>query len=113
MPAKLRAPKERRPPPFDPEVLALFRELDATPMRARESDAFKARSRELARALGLENEWFLSQCSVLDRSALPNPPLRLAEEDMHAVRRVRNALLAAVKDTARDRLPANPAEFDR
>jgi hypothetical protein len=102
MPARLRAPKERRPPPFGPEVIALFRELDATPARARGHDDFKVRERELMRALDLADEWRFSMCSVLSRDREPcHPPGNPAAIDWYRVRRVREALLAAVKQGQR------------
>jgi len=52
MPAKLRVAKERRPQ-FGAEVLALFAELEATPMRDRNTAEFRARDRALARHLNL------------------------------------------------------------
>jgi hypothetical protein len=112
VPAKHRTPKGRRPPPFPPEALALFAELDAVPKRNRESAEFKAKERELMRALDLADAWRFSCCSVLDRSAAPCwPPERPAEHDWHAVRRVRTALLALMKDSAsHDRLSAAPAQ---
>jgi hypothetical protein len=60
-------------------------------------------------ALGLSFEWRFSCCSVLDRSVAPCwPPERPAEHDWHAVRRVRNALLALMKEYPASRgRPAN------
>jgi hypothetical protein len=91
-------------------VLALFAVLDAVPKRSRDDD-FKARERELMQALGLSFEWRFSCCSVLDRSVAPCwPPERPAEHDWHAVRRVRTALLALMKDSAsHDRLSEAPS----
>jgi hypothetical protein len=94
MPAKLRAAKDRRPQ-FGPEVLALIRELDSTPKRARESAEFKAKERTLMRQLNLVNEWW-SMTSVLDRSDAPCwPPWNCAFDDWHTCRAVRLALLEA------------------
>jgi hypothetical protein len=84
------------------EVVVLFAELDAIPKRARDSDSFKAKDRELARRLDLANEWFFSRCSVLDRSAEPcHPPGSPAAIDWHRVRWVRETLLAAMKQGQR------------
>jgi hypothetical protein len=86
--------RPRRPPTFTDEILALFRELDATPKRNRESDDFKAKERELMKALDLANEWRFSMCSVLSRDREPcHPPGSPAAIDWHRVRRVREQLL--------------------
>jgi hypothetical protein len=57
VPIKQRFPKERIPQ-FSTEVLELFRDLDATPKRARRSPQFRAGDRKLAEMLGLETQWW-------------------------------------------------------
>jgi hypothetical protein len=95
MPAKRRIINRPRRATFTPEVLEIFRTLEATPPRDRKGDEFKRRDRELARLLGIEHEWFCSVASVTDR-ARPNPlPTRPAEHDRVKVYAVRRALLAA------------------
>jgi hypothetical protein len=83
---------------FTNEVLTLFAELDATPRRERDSNAFKAKDRELHRLLGLSGQWFCSVASVTDgrplRSSSMTPPTYL---DHQKVRAVREQLLAAVR----------------
>jgi hypothetical protein len=95
-----------------PETVALFRELDGIPKRARDNVEFKAKERTLMRALGLGDEWFFSQCSVLDRAAgpcrLPDAP---ASIDWFRCREVRNALLGHGEEHGLvPALPAHPTE---
>jgi hypothetical protein len=54
-------------------VVALFCELECTPMSGRRSAAFQDRDRELARLLDLEIEWICDCRSVLERG--PPPPV--------------------------------------
>jgi hypothetical protein len=84
---------------ISPEIVRLFAELEAVPIRQRKTEEFKARSRELARLLGLGYEWFCMQTSVLDREAGPCHPPGYARNDAWAkVRIVRARLLAAARD---------------
>jgi hypothetical protein len=57
MPVKARAAKDRSPS-FSAEALALFLELERTP---KGSQRFKDGSRELARMLGLIDQWWSGQ----------------------------------------------------
>jgi hypothetical protein len=57
-----------RTPLIDAETLALFVELNAVPMRRRDTQAFRARDLELHRRLGISIEWKCDVCSVLDPS---------------------------------------------
>jgi hypothetical protein len=92
MPARLREAEARRAS-FSPAVVALFRELDGAPARAREAPAFKAKARQLACELGLVSE-FWTVNSVLDRSHAPCwPPWVVAFHDWHRCRGVRERLL--------------------
>ena len=59
----------RRRPLIDPETVALFRELEAVPMRQRESREFWERAYGLHKRLGLNGEFFLLR-SVRSRSQL-------------------------------------------
>jgi hypothetical protein len=100
MPVKLRAAKGRRQS-FTPEVLGLFSELDAVPVRRRHSEDFKAKHRKLAQQLDLVSEYWTIN-SVLDRSAGPcHPPGYVAHQDWFTCRRVRTELLAALRTTSR------------
>jgi non-ribosomal peptide synthetase component F len=82
---------------ISPEAVALFAELEAVPSRRRSAQEFKQRSRELARMLGLEHEWFVACCDVHDTSNEPCwPPDHVAVQAWHRVRAVRRQLLAAV-----------------
>jgi hypothetical protein len=86
---------ERRTlPPFDREVLQLFVRLEG--VTDRDNDAFRKAEKELANRLGLSSELFCSLCSVLDKSRLPPRPWLHAHGVWHQVRRVREALLAAI-----------------
>ena len=79
-----------------PEALALFAELEHAPQR--QSRDFKDKSYQFARLLGLTTEWFLSGCSVLDRSDGPvhSSPEYSEHHDWHLCREVRRDLLAAL-----------------
>ena len=57
MPTKRTPLDRRRKPLIDAETLALFTRLEAVPMRQRKTQAFKDKDRELARRLGLGDEW--------------------------------------------------------
>jgi hypothetical protein len=95
MPVKARAAKDRRPS-FSAEALALFVELERTP---KGSQRFKDGSRDLARMLGLIDEWWSGQ-HVSDRSREPcHPPWCVAFDDWHTCRDVRRQLLAAARGT--------------
>ena len=87
--------RHRHPSAFLPEILALFLELEHTPRRRRQSDAFKAKEKELMYALGLGAE-FWSVTSALDRSTEPGcEPQYGRYQDWHTCREVRAQLLAA------------------
>jgi hypothetical protein len=97
MPVKLRTPKPRRLV-FSREVLALFATLERAPKARRDSDWFRERSHELARQLGLVNEWW-SMTSVTDTEREPCwPPGYIAFKDWHTCRAVRLELLAALRE---------------
>jgi hypothetical protein len=75
-----------------PEALALFLALEQTP---KNSEKFRDGSRELARMLGLIDEWW-SGNHVNDRSREPcHPPGYISREDWFRCRQVRQELLAA------------------
>jgi hypothetical protein len=84
---------------FSDDVLSLFAELNRTPQRDRESDAFKAEDRRLARMLGLGGPWLCSGASVVE-----GRPLRSASmtgptfADHLKVRGVREQLFEAIKE---------------
>jgi hypothetical protein len=92
-----RTPIERaRRPSFDAATLALFAKLEHT--RERNSRAFKAAERDLAERLGLIDEWWTVN-SVLNRSSGPcHPPGYIAHRDFFTCRRMRQALLDAVRE---------------
>jgi hypothetical protein len=101
MSAKIRHPKGRRSTSDDDDVIEIFRRLEATPMRARRSDAFRAEDMRLHRLLNLYSEWRCSSVSVLDREAAPPwPPDMPACKDWHRVRQVRLELLEAINEKA-------------
>jgi hypothetical protein len=81
---------------FSEEVLSLFLELEAVPRRERDSDAYRARTRELATALDLGGELL---CSLVDVNSVtsrsPYPEDRPPHEDWLRVRAVRLELLRA------------------
>jgi hypothetical protein len=82
------------------EALALFVELEQTPRRQRDSQAFKNGDHELARLLGLIPEWWTTN-SVLDRSKRPPwPPHLVAYADWHRCRAVREELLKMARKAA-------------
>jgi hypothetical protein len=94
MPTKRRTLDRPRRRTYTAQIVGLFRELEAVPTRSRNSVAFKARERELMRALGLQNEHRFSMCSVLTRSREPcHPPGAPAWDDWFRVREARNVLL--------------------
>jgi hypothetical protein len=97
VPAKLRHPKERRLQ-FSPEVVALFRALECTPMSGRRSAAFQDRDRELARLLDLEIEWICDCRSVLERG--PPPPPSFDRPVLYGQRRVYQTRLALIEAAA-------------
>jgi hypothetical protein len=98
MPTK-RVPLDRRlTPPLTPEIVRLFVKLERAPPRQRKTEEFKARSRELARRLGLGYEWLCMQTSVLDREAAPcHPPGYARNESWRKVRAVRDRLIQAAR----------------
>jgi hypothetical protein len=92
--------KARRPP-SDDDAVELFRRLEAMPMRARRSIAFRDEDARLHRLLGLYSEWRCSCVSVLDRSAAPPWPADMpAAKNWHKVCAVRLELLEALKEPA-------------
>jgi hypothetical protein len=85
---------QRRRVPFTAEVLALFQRLDAMPQEDR---SFTEGAKELASALNLDTEFWTGN-TPLDRSGSPcHPPGYAAFTDWHTCRRVRNQLLAAIR----------------
>jgi hypothetical protein len=85
-----------RPGRFSPEAVELFVELEDAPQ---DSPRFKEKSRELARMLGLGNEWLCSCVHVNDRSREPpHSPGYPARDDWFRVHAVRTLLLEATKD---------------
>jgi hypothetical protein len=99
MPAKSRVAKTRRAA-SDDDVVEIFRRLEATPMRARKSDAYRDGDFRLHRLLNLYSERRCSMCSVLDRSSVspPWPSEYPAHKDWHRVRAVREQLLQALAE---------------
>jgi hypothetical protein len=92
MPVKHRVAKGRRPT-FPPEVVALFSEIERLPG----DHAFKDNSHQLARMLGLTDQWWTGN-QVNDRSRAPcHGPWCQAHTDWHTCREVRLQLLAAAK----------------
>jgi hypothetical protein len=80
-------------------IVALFIELENTPARQRDQ-RWQAKSKRLARWLGLTDEWWAT-CHVNDRRARPcHPPGYYAYNAFHRCHIVRKALLEALKDTA-------------
>jgi hypothetical protein len=98
MPAKLREAKQRRPQ-FSREVLELFAELEAVPLRQKKSQTFKNAEHELARKLGLVDEYWTVN-SVLDRRRSCHPPGYIANAHHARCRAVRKALLAELQHSA-------------
>ncbi|OKO75938.1 hypothetical protein AC629_33385 [Bradyrhizobium sp. NAS80.1] len=77
-----------------PEALALFVELEGMDQH---SEEFKQGSHELARMLGLVEEWWTCN-HVNDRSEGPcHPPGYVARDDWYRCREVREALLQVVE----------------
>jgi hypothetical protein len=105
MPVKARAAKDRRPS-FSAEALELFAELERTSQRSRR---FKDGSRELARLLGLVEQWWAGQ-HVHNRSSEPcHPEGHFAHDAWFRCRAVRVALLAATRERrAAPRAPVEP-----
>jgi hypothetical protein len=98
MPTNRRTISRPRRPTFGPEVLALFAELNAVPMRDRK-DEFKARDRELAEMLSIGDEWLFSIASVTDGRPLRTSGMTTpAYADHLRVRAVREQLLAALAE---------------
>jgi hypothetical protein len=93
MPSKRRTLDRPRRQTFTTEIVALFVEIE----RLRGNQAFTDRSHDLARMLGLTEQWWTGN-HVNDRSA---GPIRTEEysanEHWRQCRRVREELLAAVK----------------
>ena len=92
-----------------PEALALFLELERARQNPRTDPKLQDKSRQLARMLGLLDEWVCSVCDVHDRSAGPcHPPGYVAHEAWFKVRRVRLALLAAAEEQRRQTAAERP-----
>jgi hypothetical protein len=88
---RTRISRPLRRPAFSEEILVLFLELEHT------RDEHK--SKKLALALSLWEEWWLSGCHVNDTSKLPPWPRGYAaHDDWVKVRATRDLLLQAVKD---------------
>jgi hypothetical protein len=83
-------------------VVELFRKLEATPRRARESDEFMRLDKELHRLLGLLGDRICSAHSVLDRKA-PLPTDYPAEATYREAMRIFNARGAARSVKRKDR----------
>lgn len=87
----------RRRPLIDASTLALFVRLENASARERKSDEFKREDRELARRLGLGEEWLCCVQSVTNRRTIPPPPQLHCHHSWFRVRAVREQLLAAAK----------------
>ena len=108
MPTNRTLINRHRRPAITREVVDLFRRLDSTPARLRGRQEFKDAAHELMRRLDLVSE-FWTMSSVLDRSSGPcHPEGYAAHKDWHTCRRVRQALLEAIKSE-----PAKPEEGNR
>jgi hypothetical protein len=84
---------------FSDGVLTLFAQLDAVPLRDRETDAFKAKDRELARLLGLSGPWLCDVASVTDgRPILAAGMTEPTLQGHLRVRAVREQLLQALAE---------------
>src|SRR5262249_15655867 len=92
-PVKAREAKERRPA-FSVEALDLFRELEGTPPRQRDSDESLAKSKRLASLLGLSTEWWGGQ-HVEHSDTLQPPEWLPAHNYWTTVQQMRRALLEA------------------
>jgi hypothetical protein len=89
--------RPRRPTRPDDDALEIFRRLENTPRRQRQSAAFLAEDLRLHQLLDLYSARRCSICSVLDRSAAPLRPADMpAAKDWHRVHAVRVELLAAL-----------------
>jgi hypothetical protein len=94
---RTRIQRPLRRPHFSEEVLTLFWELEHTPN--------DHKSKQLALALNLWEEWWLSGCHVNDKSKLPPwPKGYAAHDDWVKTRATRDLLLQAVKDRPPPRL---------
>jgi hypothetical protein len=98
--------RAQRGPSFTSEILALFAELEA--MRSQDSQKFKDGSEQLARLLGLHDEWFFCRAHVNDRSReCPYPgPQYAAYTAWHEVRAMRMMLLTATGGVTLTRRPS-------
>ena len=103
MPTKRTIIARPRRAAFSPEVIELFRQLEATPACLRKDENFRECEALLHELLGLSTEYHCSICSVLDRSLGPcRPPHYPASKDWYRVRATREALLRAVKTSVHD-----------
>lgn len=94
-----------------PEALALFLELERRRKNPRTDPKFREKSRQLARMVGLLDEWVCSVCDVNDRSAGPcHPPEYVTHAAWFKVRRMRLALLAAAEEQRRQTMATAAAE---
>jgi hypothetical protein len=108
MTAKRTPLNRHRKPLFDAETLALFVELEQTPMRRRKSRAFSDRTTNCIAGLGLGAARLCSQVSVLGRETAPyRPPGYPQHDDWMRTRGVRLALLEAAGLGSRGQARAN------
>ena len=106
MPVKVRVAKALRPI-FSDEALGLFLELEQARQNPRTDPKLQDKSRQLARMLGLVDEWFCSVCHVNDGSSQSGyPPGHLTDNAFWRVREVRKQLLAAA-DAQKEKSLAN------
>jgi hypothetical protein len=89
-----------RRPGFSEEALRLFSELERTPLKQRRTQRFKDAEKHLmCDLLDMGGEFWMMQ-SPLDRSLKPcYPPRMPAHDAWHTCRRLRIALLEAIKTT--------------
>ena len=94
MPTKRTVLDRPRTPTLDAETIALFTELEAVPIRRRDTREFEERAYALAQRLNLGYEHFCARCSVLDRERRPcHPPGYARNDSFWKVRAVRLRLL--------------------
>jgi hypothetical protein len=106
MPVKVRVAKALRPV-FSDEAVELFAELERARQNPRTHPKFQDKSRQLARMLGLIDEWVCAVCHVNDGSSESGyPPGHLTDVAFWRVREVRKQLLAAA-DAQKEKSLAN------
>ena len=97
MPTNRTPMRRSRRSSITPEIVAMFVELDRTPVRLRRHQDFKDQEHELMRRLDLVSE-FWTMNSVLDATRRPcHPEGYAAHTDWHTCRRVREQLLEAAR----------------